>query len=541
MKKIIKNSDSLYLADEKNNKTYFCELIEITDRLIDICTGKEYIKCAIIKDGIKKEMSIQSYSILAGNFIKKFACYGLSLTDNQKNSSLLSEYLFDAANQCKPKLMHSSLGFYDVDGKLYFLADRTYPMTKSVYFKEDTGISRKGDFATWLSELKPYLEARPELQLALAIGASGTVNAYLKCIGVIDTSFTPLFALIGRSSTGKTTALKLAASLFGKPEYGTGMIYGAFDTDNFVYNTLSGRYGFPYFIDDTAVVHNKDFSQMIYQLSSGSDKHRLNTDLKASSAGSWLSSVIFTGESSIFTQTNSNSGLYARLIEFECNWTGNAETANAILSIIALNHGCAWQPFVEALMKDKDNLKSKYSEYFEQIKTKLPTTSNGLTDRITSMLSVVMLSAHILESICMFKYKMQSIMEMIINAASKNIAVDPVDDAYEAVLEYIAANMFGYGFKDKYFAGDKSKTHVWVASAYFRDLFKKLTGKEFDTMQKEFANRKYIRKFSDGYTSKHKLHDVITRCYCINISSFSKQSNSHSIANEKFGGINDED
>lgn len=60
--------------------------------------------------------------------------------------------------------------------------------------------------------MKTFL-ARPTVALALAIGASAAVIPLLKEAGVF--SETPIFALIGRSSSYKTTMLKMMAGIYG--------------------------------------------------------------------------------------------------------------------------------------------------------------------------------------------------------------------------------------------------------------------------------------------------------------------------------------
>ncbi|NLB61774.1 MAG: DUF927 domain-containing protein [Clostridiales bacterium] len=538
MNYIVKRKNGLFEVDDDGNPSYFCELLSIKKRFRDINTNKEYIQLQMAKDGLKFELSMYCRSILADNFIKEFAGYGLSLSNTSYNRHLLSEYLMQITNEAELSLMHSMLGFCNIREKLYYLADTTYPETGSVYSEEKSGVSRKGTFESWLSGLEKHIKDNSALQLALSVGTVAIVNAFMNHL---FGSFpeTLLFAFIGQSSTGKTTALKLAASVFGVPQTNEGLIRSALDTDNYLYRKLSSRNGFPHFIDDTSVKPKKDFTEMIYQASCGSDKGRLTHDGIPNQCGGGNSTIMFTGENSIFSQTNCNKGLYARLVEFECEWTKDAESANAILAHISQNYGNAWKPFVKRLMSmSKEKVKKKFDDNSDQIKTDLSQVSNNLADRLTAKLALVMLSAYILQHVCNLRFDMEAIQYLLIQAARKNMEVNPVQDAFEVVKEFVAANRS----KDTSIHINSKQGYVWILASHFKEVFMSMTGKDFGAMASQFVSNNYMRKFSGGYTSKHKMNGIEVKCYCFLITVEDVPLTNSTLERKVFstGGLNDE-
>ena len=166
------------------------------------------------------------------------------------------------------------------------------------------------------------------LELALALSVTALVACTLKAKNLL--SDLPIWALIGKSSTGKTTALRLMASIWGSPEDFSGMIYDLHATQNAIYALMEQNQGLPILIDETSGVPEWDFSKFLYHLPKGHDKVRCQTNGMLQQTKLFSGAVIFTGEKSLFDQSNKNDGLYARLIEFELPWTDSARHAEEL-------------------------------------------------------------------------------------------------------------------------------------------------------------------------------------------------------------------
>lgn len=152
----------------------------------------------------------------------------------------------------------------------------------------------------------------PNMELALAIGVSAPTASLLQEVGLFTE--VPLWGIIGESSTGKTTALRLMASVFGSPKEGTGLIKDFHATDTAIFAMLQDC-GMIHLFDEATLRERDNFSSMLYSLSKGVDKLRCNSDGTLKERQSFSGSVVITGEQSLLEQSSVNLGLYARMVE----------------------------------------------------------------------------------------------------------------------------------------------------------------------------------------------------------------------------------
>ena len=105
----------------------------------------------------------------------------------------------------------------------------------------------------YLAELNRLIVSSPALQFVLCAAAASTLLAYLRiteklpadCFGV---------SLVGTSSTGKTTALKLAASLYSSPD-DENVFTAFYGTANALHSMLGKHHGVPIAYDESTI-HN---------------------------------------------------------------------------------------------------------------------------------------------------------------------------------------------------------------------------------------------------------------------------------------------
>ncbi|MGG3803702.1 DUF927 domain-containing protein [Metabacillus fastidiosus] len=208
----------------------------------------------------------------------------------------------------------------------------------------------KGKLNVWKGMV--YTEVLPHipLQAMLAIGFSAPLIGYLsKKYDDVDTL---LVHLVGDSTKGKTTGTLLAASIFGMPSNKKkGLMKTWNGTKNALPNMLAGNYGIPVVIDELSMSNAKSLTSELYVLTNGQEKSRLNDEMKQRKQGTWATTIISTGEQSIFERTNQNVGLTVRAFEFpNISWTSSAENADEIRGVIQENYGHAGQVFIQYLL-----------------------------------------------------------------------------------------------------------------------------------------------------------------------------------------------
>lgn len=198
-----------------------------------------------------------------------------------------------------------------------------------------------------------YTEVLPHipLQTMLSIGFSAPLVGYLsKKYDDVDTL---LVHLVGDSTKGKTTGALLAASIFGMPsDKKKGLMKSWNGTKNAIANSLAGNYGIPVVLDELSMSNAKSLTSDLYVLTNGKEKSRLNDEMKQRKQGTWATTILSTGEQSIFERTNQNVGLTVRAFEFSnIYWTSSAENADEIRGVIQNNYGYAGQAFIQYLFE----------------------------------------------------------------------------------------------------------------------------------------------------------------------------------------------
>ena len=163
--------------------------------------------------------------------------------------------------------------------------------------------------------------------------------------------------LVNDSSTGKTTACQLAASVFGSPILkDNGLVMSWNSTFNALQNKVAGNTGVVVVFDEASMARNDDFTKAIYSLAEGKETARMQKDGVVKQSKVWNTLIISTGEKSLFEASNNNSGLKVRLIELShIVWTKSAENSEKIKQIISNHYGFAGYMYAEELLRRGKN------------------------------------------------------------------------------------------------------------------------------------------------------------------------------------------
>ena len=129
--------------------------------------------------------------------------------------------------------------------------------------------------------------------------------------GEVPTPF--IVDLSGRTSTGKTTAQRLAASVWGYPDESGGII-SKWNTTIVGTERLAGfLHHLPLFLDESKSADYKRVSSIIYSLCNGRGRTRGDTSNRLRATATWRNCTISTGEKKI-TQFSKDGGTTARAI-----------------------------------------------------------------------------------------------------------------------------------------------------------------------------------------------------------------------------------
>lgn len=224
------------------------------------------------------------------------------------------------------------------------------------------GFRAEGTLEGWLGSIEPLLPFPRVLMLLYASFAAPMLEILKAPPFTVDLSYT--------TSAGKTTALRVAASVWGTPDERdpTPIIQSWEATRVHVERSLGLCNGLPLILDDTARASKPEFiSKVVYDVSSGRGRGR-GSRLGIAESVSWRTIMLSTGEQKI-THFAELGGAHSRAI---CLWGqpfGEQSGAigrliNHLYSGLMANHGHAGPAWVSWILTNR----SRWTEWQERFR-----------------------------------------------------------------------------------------------------------------------------------------------------------------------------
>ena len=519
---IFKSGRTLVI-DEDGEESDFCEEIRVIKLICDIDTKEMSVGIKLTRaDGtpVYKEFP---RSAIVDDPISTLTDMGLSVAPVREYAVTISEILFDTEKDAKREYRHSCLGFKETKRGRVFLSKNVIGSDIRSTCCEPRALRTRGRFPAWREGILKYVGNRVELQLALAIGASAPVAAILRKLSLLDGA--AVYALIGESSSGKSSALKLMASIWGKPSVSDGVIDSFVNTEAYFFAKLGQKNGFPHFVDETSAQPNMDLTTLVYNISLGQERGRCKPDGTPRPRKKWAGTVVFTGESSLFQQTNSNKGLFARLIELTVPWTADAESAEALGRFTSEQYGTAAVPLVEKVLSTPDR---EIADLFEDALSGIIcqfNPANGVERRIMKLYAIILVSALIASEAWDIPFDLEGILQLLKEHHDGNDAVrDRTRLVYESVKQQVLANWAKFpasvseydaaaiwGEQGKY----EQKPCVWIATDHLREFLENDGEHNVKTALSALHKKGWIAKFGDRFKKQRKLAGASVDCYCL--------------------------
>ena len=520
-----------------NGKSHdFSPAFLVTSAFRDIKTGERYLEIEFYAVS-QIETVVLERRMLADKALAEMVSKGFSISNTEKNRITLADILMEQEAERDLQFSHKHLGYQKVGEKTYYFGDEESSGQIGSKYLGTQELSKCGAYCEWRETIKGFLSRNPLLALPLAMGVSAPIATRLKGGGVSDETL--LWALIGVTSTGKTTCLKLSASVWGKPS-DDGIIDNLTGTEKYFFASLARHNGWPSYFDETSAV-TWDFSRAIYTVALSREGGRCNPDGTPKSRKIWSGAVIFTGETSMFHRTNGNGGLHARLLEFDFAWFEDEQMPDEIQRFVARNHGTAWLELINCLSGvSDDDLIARYDECICIIKMTVALRSGftnetwsekkftGVQIRIIKKLSVLLLSLGVMAEAWMLDLNHSVIMDGILAAYEHNSSrVDKIDEFVEGFVQYIARHRNEFpsvdssgrdgsgffsakGFQSRY----AQKTCVWVLADDFEKQLRVYGLDASAATMRELHSRGHIAKFNDRYRKKYKTGHIEPLCIC---------------------------
>lgn len=259
------------------------------------------------------------------------------------------------------------------------------------------GWSGCGTWEGWIDAIEPAL-SRPLLMLSLYASAASPLLTVLDAPNfIVDWS--------GETSRGKTTALRVAGSAWGKPdERAGGIIYSWDSTRVWIEQTAGFIHSLPLLLDDTKRARYKSVvSQTLYDFAFGQGRGR-GTPGGIRKQASWRTIMLTTGEAPAVSFSE-DAGTRARVLTLKGPPLGrqsaeNAKAAMSLRSNLMANHGHLGPKIVQYLVNNRhrwDEIRAKFWKVRDSYV--LSAGDDGVAARLAVYVAVLDVASSIMHSL----------------------------------------------------------------------------------------------------------------------------------------------
>ncbi|WP_296240573.1 MULTISPECIES: DUF927 domain-containing protein [unclassified Psychrobacter] len=258
-------------------------------------------------------------SLLQGDareYRKELASQGLNITTNPKQRNYLDVYIQDYPIH-KRALCVDKLGWHD---KQYILANGSIGGDdKQITFYQSANtinstLAQQGTLAQWRDELCKPLAEQNRFAFSIACAFAGQLLELLDSDG-------GGFHIVGSSTMGKSLSLKVASSVWGKPD---SYIKTWRSTDNALEGTAS-EYNDSFLpLDEISECDAKVVGKVVYMLGNGTGKGRSTTTGHNRTAKTWRIIFLSNGEKTVQQQMieagqKTNAGIEVRMAHIDAD------------------------------------------------------------------------------------------------------------------------------------------------------------------------------------------------------------------------------
>ena len=280
-------------------------------------------------DGLKhREEPFDRRTLTDPQLVKALSGYGVTITDYRQMAVAFALRLHN-----QPVSPASSrLGWFESEFVPFSSSIVCLPRSSTTNTMLQAVRRPHGDPDKWQAVAAQTMAASRAARFAVAASLASPLLAKAKYLGFG-------VHLFGKSGTGKTVFIMLAASVWGLPQE---LVKSMASTAVGMEKTAAFLCNLPLMLDELQEVQNKDvLENVIYMLSNGKSKTRGTKDGGIASESRWLSVAITTGEQAILDD-NVCTGAENRIISVDATGeTYGAEHGAEIVEDIAANYGHA--------------------------------------------------------------------------------------------------------------------------------------------------------------------------------------------------------
>lgn len=316
----------------------------------------------------------------------------------------------------------------------------------------------------------------------------------------------------GRTSTGKTFTLKVAASVWGND----GLITEWNSTKNSIEAQAVFFNSFPLLKDDTRNTYPKFISDMVYNFSGGKTKSRSNTNRTLDVVKTWKNILLSTGEVSMPDMAGEKGGASGRVITLQDDPYPKDFGFATLAEYIDESHGLLGKAFIKQFESNKDKYHNSFKgtqQYFIK-----KAEYNEVMARLGRCFALMQVTGEILNDIEGFEHDHYAIVNEAYKSMIKNnVNIDKPKQMLEELLQYLDANrnhIEGEGYHDVK-NGDVKAIYKRDYLCVLGETVKDFLGHEMHTITGEWSRKNYLVESNIGKQKQVKQNGTPYRGYAI--------------------------
>lgn len=248
----------------------------------------------------------------------------------------------------------------------------------------------------------------------------------------------------GKTGTGKTVALMLAASVWADPVVGR-YISSCNATQVGLEVIAAMLNNLPLILDELQTISSRnDFEDIVYELAEGTNRSRGTKDGGAQVRRTWTNSIITSGEQPI-TSSNSGGGVVNRVIDMNCSDKALFKDPVKLTETLRECYGYLGKRFVELV--SHDDVMQEAKEVKKSAYTELIGNGSTVPEKQAQSASLI-IAADYIATKYIFKDKFMLMPKDIRPFLADMEEVDPGKRAYDFIISWINENRMHFFAQD---------------------------------------------------------------------------------------------
>jgi putative DNA primase/helicase len=402
------NDNGVYLVEINENRIkplmLVCSPLKIIADTRDI-NGENWGRMAEFRD---KDGKLQQYTMKMQDLrrdgeetVENLLSRGLSIAPGKKARLRLIEYVQNSQPENNRKARSTDMtGWHD---KQFVLANDVIGEGEELIIYQ----GRQPETGTYAE--KECLEEWRDNVASLCTGNSRLVLAVSTTLAAPLIPFVCMesggFHFVGNSSTGKSTALYVAASVMGKPEH---YIQSWRATSNGLEGVAKFHNDTCLMLDELSQVQPKEAGEVAYMLANGAGKLRANIRGEARHKASWRLLFLSSGEITLADHMSeggkkTRAGQENRLVDILADagremgifenlhgYANGAVFSERLKTCATLYHGTAFREFIRQVIANHDIMQVSIEELQEEFfDGRIPENASGQVRRVANRFSLV--------------------------------------------------------------------------------------------------------------------------------------------------------